>query len=414
MRGLIKAILAFGPGIFAIGYTVGTGSVTSMIVAGSSFGMQLLWVLMLSCIFSGVLIFVYGQYTLVTGETALFAFKKHLPLGKIIAILIIVGISFGQWNSLIGILGITSNIVFEILVLSFPSLEEHKYTTVLILAILIIGVMYSILLKGDYTLFEKLLTVLVTFMGLSFFFTLFFVFPLPGEILRGLIPQIPDVKGGSMLAAAFVGTTMASATFLSRPLFVKGKGWTIKDLVTQKNDAIVAASLVFIISGSIMAVATGSLFKEGIVVTKVVDMSQALTPIAGKFAMSVFFFGTLSAGLSSIFPILLIVPIMLSDYRSGELDTKSDQFKWITGIASLIALTIPVFGANPVEGQVLTQVFNVFVLPLVIVGIFLLTNRKDLGKYKSGIVLNVILLLAFIFSIVISVNGVIGILSYLE
>ena len=30
---------------------VGTGSVTSMIVAGSTYNMQLLWVLLLSCIF---------------------------------------------------------------------------------------------------------------------------------------------------------------------------------------------------------------------------------------------------------------------------------------------------------------------------------------------------------------------------
>ena len=55
-KKLIAIILGFGPGIFAIGYTIGTGSVTSMIVAGSKFGMQLLWVLLLSCIFSGVLI----------------------------------------------------------------------------------------------------------------------------------------------------------------------------------------------------------------------------------------------------------------------------------------------------------------------------------------------------------------------
>ncbi|MEQ9426650.1 MAG: Nramp family divalent metal transporter [Cyclobacteriaceae bacterium] len=414
MKQLIKALLAFGPGIFAIGYTIGTGSVTSMIVAGSSFGMQLLWVLFLSCLFSGVLIFVYGQYTLVSGETALFAFKKYLPWGKVIAIMIIVGISFGQWNSLIGILGISSNVLFEILILSMPALADYQYETVLILAIAIIGIMYSVLLIGDYTLFEKVLAVLVSFMGLSFFFTLFFVFPLPEEILLGLIPKIPDVEGGSMLAAAFVGTTMASATFLSRPLFVKGKGWTMNDLLTQKNDAIVAASLVFIISGSIMAVASGSLFREGIIVNKVVDMSHALTPIAGKFAMSIFFFGTLSAGLSSVFPCLLIVPIMLSDYRSGELETKSRQFKWITGIASLVALTIPVFGFNPVEGQIMTQVFNVFVLPLVIVGIILLTNRKELGEFKTGLVLNVILVLALIFSIVISINGVIGIVNYLR
>ena len=34
-----------GPGIFAIGYTIGTGSVTSMAKAGSQYGLQLVWVL---------------------------------------------------------------------------------------------------------------------------------------------------------------------------------------------------------------------------------------------------------------------------------------------------------------------------------------------------------------------------------
>ncbi|MGY0595322.1 MAG: divalent metal cation transporter, partial [Paraglaciecola chathamensis] len=70
MSALIRAILSFGPGLYGIGYTIGTGSVTAMIVAGSTFGMQLLWVLLLSCLFSGVLIYAYGNFALVTGETA--------------------------------------------------------------------------------------------------------------------------------------------------------------------------------------------------------------------------------------------------------------------------------------------------------------------------------------------------------
>jgi Mn2+/Fe2+ NRAMP family transporter len=73
---LIAVILSFGPGIFAIGYTIGTGSVTSMIVAGSKYGMQLLWVLLLSCYFSGILIYVYGKFALVSGDTALHSMKK--------------------------------------------------------------------------------------------------------------------------------------------------------------------------------------------------------------------------------------------------------------------------------------------------------------------------------------------------
>ncbi|MFK7970362.1 MAG: divalent metal cation transporter, partial [Bacteroidia bacterium] len=116
MKKLLKFLLAFGPGIFAIGYTIGTGSVTSMIVAGNSFGMDLLWVLFFSCLFSGVLIYVSGSYYLSTGETALYAVRNHLPWGKFLAIAIIATVGIGQWNSLIGILGITSNVIFEILV----------------------------------------------------------------------------------------------------------------------------------------------------------------------------------------------------------------------------------------------------------------------------------------------------------
>ena len=83
LKRFIALVLSFGPGIFAIGYTIGTGSVTSMIVAGSTYGMQLLWVLLLSCIFSGVLMFTYGNYALISGETALYGFKKHIKGGKL-------------------------------------------------------------------------------------------------------------------------------------------------------------------------------------------------------------------------------------------------------------------------------------------------------------------------------------------
>ena len=413
LKKILALILSFGPGIFAIGYTIGTGSVTSMIVAGSKFNMQLLWVLFLSCLFSGVLIFTYGNYALITGETALYGFKKHLKFGKLLAILIIVGVTFGQWNSLMGILGISSNIIFEILALNFEGLSDHKYTTVLLIAILIIIVFYLLMLVGKYTFFEKILIVFVSLMGLSFLVSLFFVQPLPIDTVKGLIPSIPDVKGGKMLVAAFVGTTMAAATFLSRPLFIKGKGWTKKNAKQQKKDAITAASLIFIISGIIMAVAAGALFYDGKSVTHVLDMANTLEPVAGKWAVTIFFFGALSAGLSSIFPCLLITPLLIADYQSGDIDTKSKQFRIITAIACLVALIGPAFGANPIEIQILSQVFNVFVLPAVVLAIILIINNPKVMKgYKTGIAVNIGLVTALFFSCVISYNGIIALLDY--
>ena len=263
LKKLYLFLLGIGPGIFAIGYTIGTGSVTSMIVAGSSYGMQLLWVLALSCLFSWVLMEAYGRYYLITGETALFAFRKHLKFGSLIAILIIIGISFGQWNSLIGILGISANAIVETLALFIPSVKGNEYWWVLAVAILVIGLMYALLWKGNYSVFEKILLFFVTLMGLSFFLSLFVVLPDPVEVMKGFVPSIPQVEGGRMLVAAFVGTTMAAATFVSRPLFIQGKGWTKNNLKEQRKDALWAAVLIFIISGSIMSVAMGAFYHEG-------------------------------------------------------------------------------------------------------------------------------------------------------
>lgn len=411
MKKFIKFLLSFGPGIFAIGYTIGTGSVTAMILSGNDFGMSFLWVLFFSCLFSGVLIYVSGSYYLYTQETALWAVKKHLPFGKLIALAIILMVGIGQWNSLIGILGITSNVIFEILALNFPGIEDFKYAVVIGLAIIILGIFYFLLLKGKYSIFEKVLALFVSMMGLSFLFTLLFVLPHPTDVIMGLVPTIPKVEGAGILIAAFVGTTMAGATFLSRPLFIQGKGWTMKDFKTQRNDSIIAALLIFIISGAIMAVASGSLYGSGHEITHVLDMSKALEPSAGKFAVSIFFIGTLSAGLSSIFPCLMIVPLMIGDFNKGKLDVQSKQFKSITGIACILALTVPVFGFNPIKGQIITQVFNVFGLPLVVLSFLLLWNRKNVGLPSGKLFTNIILVGAFIFSVIIMVNGLIDIFS---
>ena len=415
LKKILTLILSFGPGIFAIGYTIGTGSVTSMIVAGSKFGMQLLWVLLLSCLFSGILMFAYGNYALITNETALFGFKKHLKYGKALALLIIIGITFGQWNSLMGILGISSNIIFEILALNFEGLIGYKYQVVLTIAIVIIVTFYLLMLVGKYTFFEKILIVFVSLMGLSFLLSLFFVQPLPVDIIKGLIPSIPEVPGGKMLVAAFVGTTMASATFLSRPLFIRGKGWTIANLDQQKRDSITAATLIFVISGTIMAVAAGALFHQGKEVTHVLDMANTLEPVAGKWAVTIFFFGALSAGLSSIFPCLLIAPLLVADYQHGTLDTNSKQFRWITAVACVVALIGPILGANPIEIQILSQVFNVFVLPAVVLGIILLLRKKSVMKeYTTSRGVYMGMYGALFFSLIISFNGILGLMDYLN
>ncbi len=408
-------MLAFGPGIFCIGYTIGTGSVTSMAKAGSQYGMQLLWVLALSAFFAGIMMEAYGRYAVVTGETAIHSIRKKIKYGKFLAIAIVIGVVAGQWNSLTGILGISANAIYELVHIFFPATSAESYWVVLGIAIFIIVIFYGLLLKGNYSFFEKVLIIFVTLMGISFIISMFIVMPPLSEIASGLNPTIPKVPGGKLMVAAFVGTTMAAPTFLVRPLLMKGKGWGIKNTREQTKDAIFSAVLMFVISGAIMVTATGALFHNGKTIEKVLDMVLTLEPLAGRFSVLIFVVGTLSAGLSSVFPILMVAPLLIADYRNGELDTNLIQFKRLTAIAAVVGLIVPVMGANPISAQIATQVANVFVLPLIVGSIiYLVNNKKDMGEYRAGYLLNAGMILALIFSCFIAYNGVISLYGLIQ
>lgn len=109
---------------------------------------------------------------------------------------------------------------------------------------------------------------------------------------------------------------------------------------------------------------------------------------------------------------LIVAPLLIADYRKGELDTGSKVFKVLAAIACLIGLMVPVIGANPIAAQVATQISQVFVLPLVIVAILFLVNRRSLmGTYKAGILLNLGMLTALVFSFFISYTAVLAIIE---
>ncbi|HQQ91173.1 MAG TPA: Nramp family divalent metal transporter [Kiritimatiellia bacterium] len=407
MHALKRLLAIIGPGIFAIGYTIGTGSVTSMAKAGSQYGLQLVWVLFLSCLFSGVLMEAYGRMAAVTGDTALHAVKRHLPFGRTLAILILIGVVTAQYTCLGGILTLSSGAIYETLGLFVRSLPKESYAGTLGIAVVLIALIYGLLMIGRYSFFEKVLAFFVMLMGLTFLISMFVVWPSPSILRQALVPSIPDEPGALLMIAAFVGTTMAAPTFVTRPLLLKEKGVGVADFKRQTLDAVVSASLMFVISGSIMVVAAGALYAHGKEIVKILDMVNTLAPLAGRFAVALFMAGTLSAGLSSIFPILMVGPLLISDYRVGRMEPRSKAFRLICLAAACSGLIVPALGGrNPVAVTVMAQISNVFVLPLAVAVIIALVNRRALmGKHRAGPLLNAGLALAGLFACIIAATG---------
>ena len=406
LKRILRVVALVGPGLFCLGFTIGTGSVTSMVKSGSVYGTDLLWVLAISAFFTWVMTEAYGRFGIMTGDTAIHGIKTRLKGGKVWAIILIIGLVVSQWISLSSILNITSNAISEVLYMCIPKFPESAgYWIVLGMAIIIAGAIWIILNKGNYGVFEKILSALVTLMGLAFILSLFIELPEPGTIAKGFIPSLPKDSGALLFVAAFVGTTMSSPTFVIRPMILKSKGWGKEDGKLQRRDAIVSASLTFIISASIMICAASVLHTRGITVEKVLDMIYVLEPIAGRFAVALFVTGLLSAGLSSLFPIMMLAPELISDYRHGEMQTGTPLFKVLTGIAALAGLTIPILGKSPVITQIASQVTLVFVLPLVILLIIVLLWKQ---KERPGILFTVLMALAFVFACIVSYTGIVA------
>ncbi len=408
LKRLGKIIVSVGPAFFVVGYTIGTGSIVTMASAGSRYGMSLLWVLLLACVFAFVLLEAYGKYSLFTGEGALYGIKKHIYGGRYIALTVLVGLIIVEILALVGIMGIVTDLIHDWTGMLFGG-EGWDPVWVAVGVSLII---YSLILMGKYSLFEKVLIIFVGIMGLSFLMTMFIVPPDPVEFAKGLIPSIPEGANAAILIAAIVGTTFTAPTFVVRSILMKEKKWDLGQLKHAKKDAAIGALIMFLVSMAVMAAAASTLYIIGRPVDKVVTMVELLEPLLGRFAISIFVVGILGAAMSSMIPILMLAPLLISDYTNKPVKYKGITFRVLSGVAILFGFIVPVFGFRPVSAMIVSQVFQVFLLPIVVLAMMYLINRKDLMKGNTASLwMNVSFVLIILFTIIISWQAVVGLVE---
>jgi manganese transport protein len=407
--GKFAQVLAlFLPGIFLLGFNIGTGSVTAMAKAGATYGMSLLWTIAASCLATFLLIMVYGRYTLVTGETALQAFRRHIH--PAVGIFFIIALTAGVSGSVMGVMGIVADISYE-----WSKTFIDGGIAPIYFAIFFIGLVYYIFWNGKTEFFERSLAVIVAIMSACFILNFFIMMPPPIDILKGLVPNLPQVpidqgKGPFLVIASMVGTTVFSGLFIIRTTLVKEAGWTIKDFNKQRNDAIVSVVMMFIISGSIMAAAAGTLYAEGLGLTRAAQMIELLEPLVGAFAMSIFAVGIIAAGVSSQFPNVLMLPWLLCDYNQSPREMTLPRYRVMVFLISLLGLVVPIFNARPVFVMIVSQAFQSIILPVTVLCILFLGNRSDLmGEHKHTLKTNIFLAAILLFSLVTTSMGIKGV-----
>lgn len=409
-RRFSNALSLILPGIFLLGFNIGTGSVTSMAKAGASYGMSMLWTIVASCLAAYLMIMVYSRFTLVTGETALHAFKRHIHPS--IGLFFIVALTAGVAGSVMGVMGIVAEVSAEWSRALFTNGIHPVW-----FAAFYISLVYYIFWNGRTEFFQRCLAVMVAIMAACFILNFVLLMPPPKEIILGLIPSLPDatVKEDEqpfIVIASMVGTTVFSGLFIIRTTLIKEAGWTLKDQNRQHYDALFAVGMMFIISASIMAAAAGTLHKEGLVLEKASQMIHLLEPLAGSFATSIFVFGIVAAGVSSQFPNVLMLPWLLCDYNQSSRDMRLARYRIMVLLISLLGLVVPLFDARPVLVMIVSQAFNSLILPATVACILYIGNREDLmGAHKHTMLANISLVAILTFSLFTAVIGIQGVIQ---
>jgi len=400
-------LTSIAPGLFLIGYNIGTGSITTMASSGAAYGMTLIWPLLLSCIFTFFLIMLFGRYTSLTGMTILTSFRKYFGVG--VAVFVLISLLISEWISCMGVMGVVTQVVQE---WSKPLTKSGNGFSPVITALIFGALLYYLFWNGQHKVFEKVLAVFVGIMGLSFVLTMFMVIPDPQEVLEGLVPRIPKDSDAMLIMAGMVGTTMGAILYVVRSILVQEKGWGTSDLKAERRDAIVSVSMMFILSVAVMAAAAGTLHPMGLKVDNAIDMVKLMEPLAGRFAISIFVGGIVAAGLSSLFPIVLLAPWLFADFNNKPRNMKSTSSRLLVLFGILLGLVVPIFGGRPVMVMIISQAMAAIVSPVVLALMLYIYNKKSImGNKTLGVTSNISFGLVLLFTIAMAAAGLIGIIG---
>jgi len=407
-----RLIISVLPGIFLIGYNIGTGSIAAMSKAGASFGTGLLWTVFISCLITFYLLDRFSFYTIITGDTVIQGIKKHIhPSVSLFLTIALVIIILG---AILGLMGILVDTIFEgIAVFSNAAIPITLIATVL-------GVIvFGILISGTNKTFENVMAIIVGIMGLAFIIAVFYLKPSFSSLVKGFVPSIPEESGGSdnsgfVVIAGMTGTTVSSVVFIIRSLLVKEAGWTLRDMKSQRIDAANSALFMFLISAAVMIVASETLYSQGIRVNSIPELLPILEPLAGQVTVVVMIIGISAAGLSSLLPNILAMSWITKDYKGNEKPMKKPR-TWIILAFVLYCTVGTIFGIKPIFLMLLSQACLAVLLPITTISMaVLLHSKKVVGENKLKSFETIIWIAIIAYSILMSVLGVKGLIVDLQ
>ncbi|MCM2369045.1 Nramp family divalent metal transporter [Aporhodopirellula aestuarii] len=363
--------MPLGPGLLVTAAFIGPGTVITASRAGTEFGCELLWTILLASVGTILLQSLAARLGIETGSglseairSTLFGTKWLLPTLALILLAIGFGNAAYQTGNLTGaVVGVTG------------LFGGSAKIWVALLAVIVIALMGF----GKDKLLQRTLVVLVCVLSLAFLITAAIALPAPDRILKGML--VPKVTTANLsLVVALIGTTIVPYNLF---LHASRSATTWKDtprnlaLRSSRIDTVFSISLGGLLTAAIMLTASSAFHDQGTTWTSPDQIAIQLRPTLGALSGVTFALGLFAAGLTSAITAPLATAYAVCGCLGWSTQTDSRRFRGIAILIVLVGTLAAIFlDASPVSTIVAAQVANGLLLPIVAIIMLLIVQRQ--------------------------------------
>jgi NRAMP (natural resistance-associated macrophage protein)-like metal ion transporter len=385
LRHRLTLLLAVvGPGLITSNVDNDAGGISTYTQAGAQYGYTLLWSLIPMTVALYVTEEMCARMGVVTGKGLSDLIREEFGFRPTFFVMI-TGFFVDLANVVAEFAGVAA---------AMQIFHVSKYISVPIAAILV----WVLVLRGTYRQVE-IIFLAACVLYLSYVVSAIFAKPDWLEAARStVVPSLHFNAGYLVMLTGLVGTTIAPWQFFYLQAGFVEKKVSVRQYPQARADVLIGSISCMVIVFFIIVCTAATLYVSGQrSITDAAEAAKALIPLAGKWAGTLFAFGLLNASLfaASILPLSTAHVICEGLGFEAGIDHKFNEapiFYWLYTILIAVGAGIVLLPSAPLwKILIFSQVGNGIWLPVVVIFILLLVNRRDLmGEYVNTLTFNIV------------------------
>ncbi|MCU1386852.1 MAG: natural resistance-associated macrophage protein [Ilumatobacteraceae bacterium] len=375
IRRALAVAAVLGPGLVAANAGNDAGGIATYASAGAQFGYRTLFVMAIVTVALVVVQEMAARLGATTGNGLVSLIREQFSLRLA---------TFSVVCLLLANLGLVVS-EFAGIGAAMELLGASRYVAVPLAAI---GV-WAVVVLGSYRYAERLF-VLLSLVFLAYPISALLGHPHWSRVAEDtFIPHLSGSKAFLFLTVALIGTTITPYMQLYQAAAVVERGGAADDLRAIRIDSVTGSIFASLISMSIIIATAAAIGGRG-PLASAAEAAQALEPVAGHRAETIFAIGLLGASLLAAAVVPLATSYALAEAIGAErsVSRKFRDAKLFLGLFTaqiVVGAAVALAPGNLFKLLVNTQFLNGLISPILLTFILVLANRKRLmGANVNG------------------------------